>query len=168
LDCDVRSRHRGGCAVARDPLPFVAGLVLAYLFNPLANRLERVGLNRLLAALLIIVSFVVGFVALVLLTAPIIARELAYLLDNVPLYFGQLKTLTSDPDRPWLRKIVGEGLVSAEQSISELASLGADWFGSLVRSIWTGGQELISVFSLAIVTPVVAGWPWKSGPPATR
>jgi predicted PurR-regulated permease PerM len=62
-------------------LPFVAGLVLAYLFNPLANRLERVGLNRLLAALLIIVLFVVGFVALVLLTAPIIARELAYLLD---------------------------------------------------------------------------------------
>jgi predicted PurR-regulated permease PerM len=31
-------------------LPFVAGLVLAYLFNPLANRLERMGLNRLVAA----------------------------------------------------------------------------------------------------------------------
>jgi predicted PurR-regulated permease PerM len=139
-------------------LPFVAGLVLAYLFNPLANRLERLGLNRLLAALLIIGAFVVGFVALVLLTAPIVARELAYLLDNVPVYFGRLKTLTSDPDRPWLRKIVGEGLASAEQSIGELASLGADWFGSLVRSVWTGGQELISVFSLAIVTPVVAGY----------
>src|SRR5271155_4967596 len=139
-------------------LPFVAGLVLAYLFNPLANRLDRLGLNRLLAALLIIGAFVVGFVALVLLAAPIVARELAYLLDNVPLYFGQLKTLTSDPGRPWLRKIVGEGLASAEQSIGELASLGADWFGSLVRSVWTGGQELISVFSLAIVTPVVAGY----------
>jgi predicted PurR-regulated permease PerM len=139
-------------------LPFVAGLVLAYLFNPLANRLERLGLNRLLAALLIIGAFVVGFVALVLLAAPIVARELAYLLDNVPLYFGRLKTLTSDPDRPWLRKIVGEGLASAEQSMGELASLGADWFGSLVRSVWTGGQELISVFSLAIVTPVVAGY----------
>src|SRR5580704_3261026 len=70
-------------------LPFVAGLVLAYLFNPLANRLERLGLNRLLAALVIIGAFITGFVALVLLTAPIIARELAYLLDNVPLYFGR-------------------------------------------------------------------------------
>ena len=36
----------------------------------------------------------------VLLAAPIVARELAYLLDNVPLYFGRLKSLTSDPDRP--------------------------------------------------------------------
>jgi predicted PurR-regulated permease PerM len=91
--------------------------VLAYLFNPLADRLDRLGLNRLLAALLIIGTFVVGFVALVLLAAPIVARELAYLLDNVPLYFGRLKTLPSDPDRPWLRKIVGEGLASAEQSM---------------------------------------------------
>jgi predicted PurR-regulated permease PerM len=43
--------------------------VLAYLFNPLADRLDRLGLNRLLAALLIIGTFVVGFVALVLLAA---------------------------------------------------------------------------------------------------
>jgi len=139
-------------------LPFVAGLVLAYLFNPLANRLERVGLNRLVAALAIIGVFIVAFVALVLFTAPFIARELAYFLDNLPTYFGQLKTLTSDPDRPWLHKIVGEGLASAEQSIGELATLGVDWFGSVVRSVWTGGQALISVFSLAIVTPVVAGY----------
>ena len=139
-------------------LPFVAGMVLAYLFNPLANRLERMGLNRLIAALAVIGVFIVGFVALVLLTAPFIARELTYFLDNLPTYFGQLKTLTSDPGRPWLRKIVGEGLASAEQSIGELATLGVDWFGSVVRSVWTGGQALISVFSLAIVTPVVAGY----------
>ena len=139
-------------------LPFVAGLVLAYLFNPLANRLERMGLNRVVAALAIIGVFIIAFVALVLLTAPIIARELTYFLDNLPTYFGQLKTLTSDPARPWLRKIVGEGLASAEQSIGELATLGVDWFGSVVHSVWTGGQALISVFSLAIVTPVVAGY----------
>jgi predicted PurR-regulated permease PerM len=139
-------------------LPFVAGLVLAYLFNPLANRLERLGLNRLVAALVIIGVFIVGFIVLVAVSAPIIARELAYFLDNLPIYFGQLKTLTSDPARPWLHKVVGEGLVNAEQSIGELASLGADWFASLVRSVWTGGRALISVFSLAIVTPVVAGY----------
>ncbi len=29
-------------------LPFVAGLVLAYMLDPLADRLERLGLNRLI------------------------------------------------------------------------------------------------------------------------
>jgi len=139
-------------------LPFVAGLVLAYLLNPLANRLERLGFNRLVAALTIIGVFIVGVIALVSITAPIIARELALFLDNLPLYFGQLKTLTSDPSRPWLRKIVGEGLGSAEQSVGEFATLGVDWFASLLRSVWSGGRALISVFSLAIVTPVVAGY----------
>jgi predicted PurR-regulated permease PerM len=139
-------------------LPFVAGLVLAYLLNPLANRLERLGMNRLAATLIIIGTFVVGFVGLIALTAPIIARELAFFLDNMPTYIGQLKMLTSDPSRPWLRKIVGEGLGSAEQSIGELVNLGADWFASVLRSVWSGGRALISVFSLAIVTPVVAAY----------
>jgi predicted PurR-regulated permease PerM len=31
-------------------LPFVVGMALAYSLNPLANRLERVGINRLAAS----------------------------------------------------------------------------------------------------------------------
>jgi predicted PurR-regulated permease PerM len=139
-------------------LPFVAGLVLAYLLNPLANRLERLGLNRIVAALIIIGGFAIVFVGLLLLAVPIIARELAYFLDNLPVYFRQLEALTNDESRPWLKKLVGEGLGSAEQSIGELASLAVDWFGRMVRSVWSGGQALISVFSLAVVTPVVAGY----------
>jgi hypothetical protein len=82
-------------------LSFVAGLVLAYLLNPLANRLERHGLNRLIAALVIIGGSAIVFVGLLLLTVPIIARELAYFLDNLPVYFRQLEALTNDESRPW-------------------------------------------------------------------
>ena len=39
-------------------LPFVAGLVLGYLLNPVANRLERAGLNRLGATVLILFLFI--------------------------------------------------------------------------------------------------------------
>ncbi len=35
-------------------LPFVAGMVLAYLLDPLATRLERLGMNRLIATLAIV------------------------------------------------------------------------------------------------------------------
>src|SRR6187549_2748732 len=35
-------------------LPFVAGLAIAYLLTPLTDRLERAGVNRLVAALSII------------------------------------------------------------------------------------------------------------------
>src|SRR5947208_7663180 len=51
-------------------LPFVAGMVLAYLLDPLANRIERLGMNRLLATLAIIACAVAAIVVLVVRTVP--------------------------------------------------------------------------------------------------
>jgi len=95
-------------------LPFVAGMLLAYLLDPLATRLERLGMNRLIATLTIVGLFVVGVTALIILTAPVVVRELAYFIDNFPLYIESVRELATDPDRPWLSKLVGEGLAYAE------------------------------------------------------
>ena len=38
-------------------LPFVAGMALAYLLDPLANRIERLGVNRFMATFLMIGAF---------------------------------------------------------------------------------------------------------------
>jgi predicted PurR-regulated permease PerM len=137
-------------------LPFVAGMVIAYLLDPLANRLERVGLNRLAATLAIMAVFIVGVALLTFLMAPVIVRELAHFVENFPLYVGQLQALATDPSRPWLRKIVGEGLSDAERSIGELPTLAAGWLDATLRSVWSGGRAMISVLSLAVVTPIVA------------
>ncbi len=137
-------------------LPFVAGMVIAYLLDPLASRLERLGLNRLVATLMIVAVFIAGIAALIFLTTPIIVRELAYFVEHFPLYIKQLQSLATDPDHPWLSKLVGEGLGTAEKSIGEITTLAADWSAAFLRSVWSGGRALISVFSLAIVTPIVA------------
>ena len=34
--------------------------------------------------------------------------------------------------------------------------MAADWFGAFLHSAWSGGEALLSVFSLLIVTPIVA------------
>jgi len=139
-------------------LPFVAGMALAYLLDPLANRLERLGLSRLTATLVIVALFIVGASALILLSAPIIARELAYFIENAPLYLKQLRELATDPGRPWMSRIVGEGLATVERSFGELTSLAAGWFTDFLRSAWSGGEALLSIFSLSIVAPITAGY----------
>ena len=48
-------------------LPFVVGMALAYVLEPITNRLERIGLSRLVAALLILGLFVLLFVLLLLI-----------------------------------------------------------------------------------------------------
>jgi predicted PurR-regulated permease PerM len=137
-------------------LPFVAAMVLAYLLNPLADRIEQLGVSRALATLVIMISvFGVVIVSLVL-TVPIIVRELADFFDSLPLYVRRLHALASDPNRPWLSKIIGDGLGVAEHSIDEVTSLTSSWFDSFLRSVWSGGRALISVLSLAVVTPILA------------
>ena len=67
-------------------LPFVAGLAIAYLLTPVTDRLERFGVNRLVAALLIITFVVFAFVYLILLVAPILGGQLWSFIDSVPGY----------------------------------------------------------------------------------
>jgi predicted PurR-regulated permease PerM len=135
-------------------LPFVAGMVIAYLLDPLTDRLERAGVGRRLAALLIVGVFALLVILLLLLIVPILASQLTALIANIPGYVTRLQTLLVNADWPWLGPILGGG--DASKTIGDLVSQGAFWLGSFVRSLWSGGRALLSIFSLAIVTPVVA------------
>jgi predicted PurR-regulated permease PerM len=136
-------------------LPFVAGMVLAYLLNPLVLRIERLGINRQLSTGVIII-FVIGiFVVLLFLAAPVIVREFAYFIENLPLYIRRLHALVTDSHWPWARKIIGEGLEEAEHSVGNLTALANEWLGTFVRSVWSGGRALVTMLSLVIVTPIV-------------
>lgn len=136
-------------------LPFVAGIALAYLLNPVVNRLERLGVNRAVAALGIIGVFIIGVGVLIVVAVPIIGDEIATFIDKFPVYVAQLQAIATDPSRPWLRKLIGEGVNEAQQSLGELASLGAKWIPSVLSSLWSDSQALISIFSLLVVTPIV-------------
>jgi len=137
-------------------LPFVAGMVLAYLLDPLANSLERLGVNRLIATLAIIATFIASAIILIALLGPLILGQLSSFFDNFPHYLERMRTLANDPNRPWVHRVIGEGLGHAKQSIGELTSLGANWLDALLREIWSGGRALVAVFSLGIITPIVA------------
>ena len=135
-------------------LPFVAGMALAYLLDPLANRLERMGINRLAATLVIIGTVVLIFVILVLLFVPVLVGQLGAFVEKLPGYVSRIQAVAMDPNREWLRKVVGEGVADAQ--VGDLVKQGAGWITTFLRSLWSGGQALISIFSLVVVTPVVA------------
>ena len=137
-------------------LPFVAGMALAYLLDPLATRLERLGVGRLITTLVIVTLFVLGVVVLLLVIVPVLAEQLWALIGNVPDYVKRLQALLTDPSRPWLRKLVGDTFAEGNSSVGDLVSQGAGWLTTFLRSLWSGGQALVSIFSLMVVTPVVA------------
>jgi predicted PurR-regulated permease PerM len=136
-------------------LPFVFGLAIAYLLTPLADRLERAGIPRLAGSLLLISIMVLAIVLVILLIAPVLGGQLASFIENIPRYVSRLQTLLSDPSRPWLQKIIGEGL-NTDKSMGDLVTQGVGWVTAFLRSLWSGGRALVSLFSLVVVAPVVA------------
>ena len=144
-------------ALLRDILlPFVAGMLLAYLLDAPVNRLERMGFNRATAALVIIGVFLAAVIVLIVLSAPFFGAEIAAFIDDFPGYVRRLHEFATDPARPWLRKIVGEGFGVAKQSSGDIAHLSAGWLTDSMRSLWSRGRALLSAFSLMVVTPIVA------------
>ncbi|MBS7540889.1 AI-2E family transporter [Ancylobacter lacus] len=137
-------------------LPFVAGLALAYFLNPVTSRLEHWGVKRLVASLIVIACAILVLLLLFLLVIPIFGSQLAAFLQGLPEYIVKLQRLAAGEGAQWLRGIVGKNMPSIEQGLSQLVSQGASYLLTLVQSIWSGGQALISLFSIIVITPVVA------------
>lgn len=133
-------------------LPFVVGLGIAYLLTPIVDRLERLGVNRMIASLLLIIVVVLAFVWMVLMVAPLLGGQLASFIDNVPGYIAKLQKLASD--RPWVQEIFG-GSFGGDKSMGDLVSQGIGWITSFLKSLWSGGRALVSLFSLIVIAPVV-------------
>ncbi|HVG52020.1 MAG TPA: AI-2E family transporter [Xanthobacteraceae bacterium] len=135
-------------------LPFVAGAALAYLLNPLANRIERLGVNRFMATFLMMAVFALAVVFFAIRIVPVLAVQIASLLENVPSYATRLQELAADPNWPWLNKVIGTSL--ADIQVSAYAKDAASAFLVFVTSVWSGGRAIVSLFSLLVITPVVA------------
>ena len=52
-------------------LPFIAGMALAYFLDPVADRLERIGLSRMMATVVILITFVVLFALSLMIVIPL-------------------------------------------------------------------------------------------------
>jgi predicted PurR-regulated permease PerM len=138
-------------------LPFVAGLALAYLLDPVADRFERMGVGRLGATLLILVLFVLAFVLALVLLVPLLFHQVQSFVDRLPEYVDRLQALLVEQGRPLLERLGGrEALADVQSSAGDLVKQGGAWLLGFLRGLWSGGQALIGVFALLVVTPVVA------------
>src|SRR3712207_6397714 len=138
-------------------LPFVAGFALAYLLDPLADRLQRIGLSRLAATLVILILFVLVFVVALVLLLPFVAHQLAAFVERLPGIAARLQQLLVEQGGPLMERLGGaEAMADMQRSIGELVGQGVRWFGAFLTSLWSGGQALLSVVALLVVTPVVA------------
>lgn len=137
-------------------LPFVAGMVLAYFLDPVADRLQRLGLSRVMATVVILFAFIVVLVLALVLLIPILASQMADFAGKLPEYMTRLQSLVTSFDPQWLERRFGVDAAGLKEGLNSLLTSGFGLLTTVFQSIWSSGVALVSVVSLFVVTPVVA------------
>ncbi len=137
-------------------LPFVAGMAIAYLLDPVCDWLEGRGLSRTLATVLLTALFLVVVVGSLLLLVPLIAGQLAGFLSSLPGYLESLRGQLQG-----LQQLIEARLDSELQNRIQDALAGSArdllaWSTTALARLISGGAALANLLSLLVITPVVA------------
>ncbi|MBW3098744.1 AI-2E family transporter [Pseudohoeflea coraliihabitans] len=137
-------------------LPFIAGMALAYFLDPVADRLQRMGMSRLAATLIILVLFVLIFAVALMIVIPLLVTQAMDFAANVPTYISNLQNLLAQSTAIYVPEWLGGQLTGIQDGFSSLISEGASLMGTVFQQIWNSGKAIVDIAALFIVTPVVA------------
>jgi predicted PurR-regulated permease PerM len=132
-------------------LPFIVGGAIAYFLDPVADRLERLGLTRLMATVVISLAALLVVVLLVLAVIPTLIGQLTELVNSAPVLSLQLQTFLIE-HFPELR----DSTSTMRQTLSQIADAVSARGGELVNGVLSSALSLIGAVVFIVVVPVVA------------
>ena len=132
-------------------LPFVLGGAIAYVLDPIADRLQKLHLSRIVSVAIITLVAALVFVLLILLVIPTLIQQTAALIDTAPALFNQLQTALTDrfPQLLDADSTIRQQLITIGNSIQSKG-------GDLLNGLLSSALGLINVVILLVVVPVVA------------
>ena len=132
-------------------LPFVLGGAIAYFLDPVADRLERMGLSRAAATAVITILGILTFVVLALLVIPTLITQAIQLFELAPKLFQDLRNflVTRFPELLDENSTLHQSLLSIGETIRQRG-------GELLNSVLSSAMTVLNVVILLIVAPVVA------------
>lgn len=136
--------------------PFLVGMALAYLLDPVADLLERWKFNRFWATSVVMAVVLVIVVGAFFLIVPLVLQQAIGLAQRLPGYINQLQDLANQW-APEIREFVGEDRVQQFQNgLSDLLSNGLAIAGGITATAFQSSLTIINALGLLVVTPVVA------------
>jgi len=137
-------------------LPFIAGFVLAYFLDPLADKIESYGVPRVAATTIIIFGVVLIIGAGILFVVPVLGKQVGRLVTDFPTLSSQVVDFYDRYAPDWLKSMLPENDNDLRATLSGYSDKLLGWVATISSTLLAGGKSLINLFSLLIITPVVA------------
>jgi predicted PurR-regulated permease PerM len=137
-------------------LPFVVGILTAYFLDPAADRLERTGISRTLSTAIITLLFFTSFIIACVLLVPMLVHQAADLFASLPETIATLQIMYGTQIEEWLLNIDPDQSAAIRTAIGNAAGNFLNMTGALVAGVFQSGMAVVNLFSLLLITPLVA------------
>nr|WP_156311335.1 MULTISPECIES: AI-2E family transporter [Pseudomonas] len=136
--------------------PFLIGILLAYLADPLVDRLERLGLSRTWGVVVVFSLFTLLFMALLLVLVPMLAKQLLRLYELAP----QMLDWLQHQALPWVQHRLGlaDGFWKFDKikaAIGEHMGQTTDIVGIVLSQATASSLALMAWLANLVLIPVV-------------
>ena len=135
--------------------PFVASALLAYMGDPLADRLQRLKMPRTLAVVAVFLITFLVLVLLVVLVGPLIKTQVGALFKALPDIAKQVEQVWLPTVMQWLNVEAGDD-VGIGAFLARYSDMVGSWSGKILLSVTKSGGALaaavLSLFLIPILT----------------
>jgi predicted PurR-regulated permease PerM len=137
-------------------LPFVVGIALAYILNPLVNIVQRVRIGRGWATAIVLLSVIGAIVGIFVVVTPLIASQIYGLAQNLPTYIANLNDLIQQSLPVLIEWLGPDRTAQLEASLVQFVSNGSELIYNLTAQVAASGLTVLNTLAFIILTPVVA------------
>ncbi|MCE9666082.1 AI-2E family transporter [Halomonas sp. M5N1S17] len=136
-------------------MPFIAGMILAYLADPLATRLQRLGVSRTLAVccVFLVMVLILGVALLVLI--PLAVQQIRQFGQLVPGIFEWVETVLAPQIRGWTGLDVASDLANVQETLAEHWQDAGGYLAQFLGQIGRSGMAFVTWVTYVALIPVV-------------
>lgn len=133
--------------------PFVAAALLAYLGDPLVDRLEKLKLPRTVAVGVVFLLTFLALALLIVMILPLVQTQIAALVGQLPKYAAWIETNVL----PRLEGIIGPANddIGLAAFLKQYGSLAGNWGQQVFSSVSRSGGVLLSGLVSLLLLPVI-------------
>ena len=153
-------------------LPFVLGMLVAYLMDPIVGAMQRMKVSRTVSAGIVTFSLFAIITALIIWLAPILYNQLITMLQRAPAQLHTLENGMREHLAPLLKSL--NGLTGGDEPSAipsdsgQIVERGLTGMGLVAGKLFSSGAALINVMALLLITPIVCFYLIRDWPSLVR
>ena len=134
--------------------PFIAAGLLAYMGDPLADRLQKLKMPRTLAVVIVFLTTFLLIGLLVLLVGPLIRTQISALFAALPDIAHQVEQVWLPTILGWLNVEPGED-VGLGAFLARYSDMAGDWSGKILLGVGKSGGALVAAVLSLFLIPIL-------------